>query len=75
MSVMPDAIIHIRVPAATKGRWVRESRQDGLRLTDWITRAVEAQHPDSAYCMRCEHDVTPIRDVDEAIYPKCKLVL
>ena len=43
---MPDSIIHIRLPAATKGRWVRESRQAGLRLTDWITRAVEAQHPE-----------------------------
>ena len=43
---MPDAIIHIRIPRAQKGRWVRESRMAGLRLADWITRAVEAQHPD-----------------------------
>ena len=44
------ATIYLRVPAATKGRWVRESRQAGLRLTDWITRAVEAQHPEIEKC-------------------------
>lgn len=37
-----DALIHLRVPAATKGRWVRASRAAGMRLTDWITAAVEA---------------------------------
>ncbi|MTH95539.1 hypothetical protein [Roseibium sp. RKSG952] len=35
------ALIHLRVPAATKGRWVRASRAAGMRLTDWITHAVE----------------------------------
>lgn len=40
---MTDALIHLRVPAATKGRWVRASRAAGMRLTDWITQAVEAQ--------------------------------
>ena len=39
---MSDAIIHLRVPAATKARWVRESRAAGMRLTDYITSAVEA---------------------------------
>ena len=39
---MGEAIIHLRVPAATKGRWVRASRAAGLRLTDYITCAVEA---------------------------------
>ncbi|WP_288076579.1 hypothetical protein [Pseudomonas sp.] len=34
--------IHLRVPAATKGRWVRASRAAGMRLTDYITSAVEA---------------------------------
>lgn len=38
----PDALIHLRVPAATKGRWVRESRATGMRLTDWIVQRVEA---------------------------------
>lgn len=38
---MPDAYIHLRVPAAVKGRWIRASRAAGLRLTDWITQAVE----------------------------------
>lgn len=37
-----DALIHLRVPAATKGRWVRASRAAGMRLTDWIVQAVEA---------------------------------
>lgn len=36
-----DATIHLRVPAAVKGRWIRASRAAGLRLTDWITQAVE----------------------------------
>lgn len=39
---MTDALIHLRVPAATKGRWVRASRAAGMRLTDYITCAVEA---------------------------------
>ena len=38
---MTDAIIHLRVPSATKGRWVRASRAAGIRLTDYITSAVE----------------------------------
>lgn len=40
---MSDALIHLRVPAATKARWVRESRAAGMRLTDWIIERVEAQ--------------------------------
>lgn len=40
-----DALIHLRVPAATKARWVRESRAAGMRLGDWIVRAVEARMP------------------------------
>lgn len=36
-----DALIHLRVPAALKGRWVRESRAAGKRLTDWIVERVE----------------------------------
>lgn len=39
-----DSIIHLRVPAATKARWVRESRAAGMRLTDWIVERVEMQH-------------------------------
>ena len=38
-----DALIHLGVPAATKARWVRESRAAGMRLTDWIVSKVEAQ--------------------------------
>lgn len=39
---MTDATIHLRVPATLKGRWVRLSRAQGVRLTDWIVNAVEA---------------------------------
>lgn len=41
-----DSQIHLRVPAATKARWVRESRAAGMRLTDWIVQRVEAQPMD-----------------------------
>lgn len=39
---MTESLIHLRVQAATKGRWVRASRAAGMRLTDWIVDAVEA---------------------------------
>lgn len=38
---MTDSLIHLRVPAALKGRWVRASRAAGMLLTDWIIEAVE----------------------------------
>ena len=41
---MTDALIHLRVPAELKARWVRESRAAGMRLTDWIVKRVES-HP------------------------------
>lgn len=40
---MQEALIHLRVPAELKARWVRESRAAGMRLTDWIVQRVEAQ--------------------------------
>lgn len=40
---MNDALIHLRVPAAVKGRWVAESRKAGQKLTDWIVSKVEMQ--------------------------------
>lgn len=39
--MMDDALIHLRVPADIKARWVRESRAVGMRLTDWIVTRVE----------------------------------
>lgn len=39
---MTESLIHLRVPAAVKGRWVRASRAAGMRLTDYIIEAVEA---------------------------------
>ena len=41
-----EALIHLRVPAELKARWVRESRAAGMRLTDWIVQRVEAQPMD-----------------------------
>ena len=38
-----DALIHLRVPAAAKARWVRESRAAGMRLTDWISARIEQE--------------------------------
>ena len=38
-----DAIIHLRVSPALKGRWVRESRAAGMKLTDWIIQRVKAR--------------------------------
>lgn len=38
-----EALIHMRVPAATKARLVRESRAAGMRLTDWIMQRVEKE--------------------------------
>ena len=35
------ALIHLRVPASLKARWVRESRAAGMRLTDWILQRME----------------------------------
>lgn len=40
---MSDALIHMRVPAELKARWVRESRAAGMRLTTWIVERVERQ--------------------------------
>lgn len=40
---MNDALIHLRVPAETKARWVRRSRAEGMRLTDWIIERVEGK--------------------------------
>lgn len=48
---MSEALIHLRVPAALKGRWVRESRAAGMRLTDWIIQAVEGRHMQARICI------------------------
>ena len=40
---MAESPIHLRVPAETKARWVRASRQRGKRLSTYITEAVEAR--------------------------------
>lgn len=37
-----ESQIYLRVSAETKGRWVRQSREEGKKLTDWIIENVEA---------------------------------
>lgn len=37
------SVIHINVPRAVKARWVRQSQAEGLRLTDWIIKRLEAR--------------------------------
>lgn len=36
-----EALIHLRVPAELKARWVRESRAASMKLTEWIVSRVE----------------------------------
>lgn len=38
---MTDTIV-ITAPAGTKNRWVRQSQREGLKLSDWINKQVEA---------------------------------
>jgi hypothetical protein len=38
---MNDALIHLRVPASVKGRWIRESRTAGMKLSDWVVSIIE----------------------------------
>lgn len=33
--------IQLRVPAETKASWVKRSRDEGKKLTDWIVERVE----------------------------------
>lgn len=42
LGVTSDAYVHLRIPAAVKGRWIRASRAAGMRLTDWIVAHTEA---------------------------------
>ena len=55
---MTDALIHLRVPAALKGRWVRASRAAGMRLTDWIVRAVETRMEQQIALITIPEDVS-----------------
>lgn len=36
-----DAVVHLRVPAEVKARWVRMSRADGQRLGEWLVERIE----------------------------------
>lgn len=51
-----EALIHLRVPAELKARWVRESRAAGMRLTDWITARVGHKGNEMA---RTEYTIRP----------------
>lgn len=50
-----SAVIHLRVAAITKARWVRASRAAGMRLTDWIIEHVDrpANRITADPCPRC----------------------
>lgn len=61
---MSDALIHLRVPASLKARWVRESRAAGMRLTDWIVSKVEAQPM---------HKITPISIPQSVVFSDLRL--
>lgn len=39
--IQSDSLIHLNVPAATKGRWIRASRSAGKKLSEWIVDIVE----------------------------------
>lgn len=38
-----DSVVHLRVPSATKARWVRASQANGEKLGDWIVERVERE--------------------------------
>src|SRR5690625_1265503 len=40
------AVVHLRVPAKQKAKWVRSSRASGLRLTDWLLQRIEMNNFD-----------------------------
>jgi hypothetical protein len=69
---MTDSLIHLRIPAATKGRWVRASRAAGQRLSDYITNAVEAYMQQQLTRLAIPDDLTfsdlrLARDADGAV--------
>jgi len=35
-----SALVHLRVPRELKARWVRQSRAQGLKLSDWLVNAI-----------------------------------
>jgi len=38
---MDEAYVHLRVPKELKAKWVRQSRAEGMRLSDWIVERIE----------------------------------
>ena len=65
---MPEALVHLRIPAELKARWVRESRAAGMRLTDWITSKVEKEMARQTYPSSLD-DVVIECDLDQAASP------
>jgi hypothetical protein len=68
----PDAVIHLRVPAAAKGRWIRASQAAGMRLTDWVVDAVEAHMQQQMAKIAIPDDLTfsdlhLVRDLDGSV--------
>lgn len=73
---MIDASIHLRVPAAVKARWVRESRAAGMRLTDWIVARIDGQKGEKTM-IRTQYTIRPtVMTVDaRAAADACNLEL
>lgn len=42
---MSDDTIVIKAPAGTKARWVHQSQAQGMKLNDWVVRAIEIAYP------------------------------
>ena len=61
-----EALIHLRVPAATKARWVRESRAAGMRLTDWIVARIDGQKGDAIMAQVVYTHIDKIEDLPSA---------
>lgn len=63
---MPDdAIIHLRVPAGTKARWVRQAQREGQKLSDWISQRMDqAVHPKVTTTVIIPGDGIASADVD-----------
>ena len=55
---MTDSLVHLRVPASLKRRWVRLSRADNMRLTDWIIEAVEQQMQQRLMQLKVPEDIS-----------------
>lgn len=65
--------IHLRVPAEKKAEWVRQSRQEGKKLTDWIIERIEAKNLPITEALR--EAATLAREIEDTpLFYKNKMV-